>query len=628
MKKLLPVLLLIPHLLFSQEWVNDDSFLHTAFNGGAHISSTIQQPDGKIIVSGSFNILNGPSSVNIARLNGDGSLDTTFTPVYFNNFTLIQLQTDGKIVAGGIGGIRRYHANGDLDSTFNYLTFVGSVKTLSLQSDGKIIVGGDLSTLDSQLIDNLIRLNTDGTLDTTFSIPPLNPSNSVTTVHASLIQNDQKIIIAGEFTISYNGNTYTPCRLNPDGSFDTTFLSVIGGGSSAALALQPDGKLLLGYAGGVNRANSNGTSDNTFIPPATSNTQVRALAVLPDGKIFIGGDFQEVNGQYAMHAALLHPNGTLDMNQGIGNAFNGDVIRSIELQNNGRVLIAGGLISNLQGYGLIGRFMENLPQDSLTINTFSLPSSGDSCTGTVFVFANGMPYFTMNIGTSTLYTEDYAVFDTLCPGIYSLTVTDGNSNVVTTNVVVAEDSNYVFNNLYSDSIPLDSLGYVLENCEIYYPGIDTAYIDSIWADTNTLYIIWNIIDSNGSNADTIQYAISEGNGVYWLQLSVFCPNKSLGEYFTVTEAIYFDSGSGSTAGLADNGKNLFEIYPNPTNNQVHINFSGSDAELTIYDLQGKTVLKERIQNNGIVSLQNFEQGIYLFDFKNAQGHSVQRVMKQ
>ncbi|WP_366944314.1 T9SS type A sorting domain-containing protein [Fluviicola sp.] len=50
--------------------------------------------------------------------------------------------------------------------------------------------------------------------------------------------------------------------------------------------------------------------------------------------------------------------------------------------------------------------------------------------------------------------------------------------------------------------------------------------------------------------------------------------------------------------------------------------------MTVYDLQGKVVLKDKIQNNGTVSLQNFERGVYLFDFKNSQGHNVQRIVKQ
>jgi len=102
----------------------------------------------------------------------------------------------------------------------------------------------------------------------------------------------------------------------------------------------------------------------------------------------------------------------------------------------------------------------------------------------------------------------------------------------------------------------------------------------------------------------------------------------VGEYFTVTEAIYFNNGSVSTAGLSDIEKNLFAIYPNPTTDQVYVSFSGSETELTIYDVQGKVVLKQLIQDQETISLQSFERGTYLFDFKNSQGHSVQRVVKQ
>jgi len=77
-------------------------------------------------------------------------------------------------------------------------------------------------------------------------------------------------------------------------------------------------------------------------------------------------------------------------------------------------------------------------------------------------------------------------------------------------------------------------------------------------------------------------------------------------------------------------KNLLDlsISPNPTNDFVQILFSGSDAELIVYDVQGKVVLKDRIQNQGTISLVNFERGVYLFDFKNSQGHNVKRVVKR
>lgn len=622
-------ILLLSGFSFSQQWIDDPSFSHNVLNG-AIVSGTWQQPDGKIIIAGSFNIVNGPSNANIARLNADGTLDTTFTPVYLINNPPIQLQPDGKIIAGGGAGIRRYLSNGELDSTFSYLTFVGSVNTLSLQDDGKIIVGGDLGTYNGQPINNLVRLNPDGTLDNTFSIPPLNQMNSGNIVSASFIQSDQKIIFAGGFGYSYNGNAYwSPCRLNPDGSIDTTFLCPGANGTDpVTLKFQPDGKLLVGSTMGVVRLNPDGTFDNTFASVTTNFSLVRTLEVLPNGKIFMGGQFLDVNGQYASGLALLNPNGTLGNQYGFANQFTG-TIYSIKIQNNDRILVAGGMNSNTSLYGMLTRLMEDVPQDSLSINTFSLPSSADSCTGSVGIFAQGVPYFTMNIGTGvTIYTEDFALFDTVCPGIYTLTVTDGNSNTVTSTIVVPQDSNYVFNNPYQDSIPLDSLGYVLQNCEINYPGINAAFIDSIWADSNAVTVIWNIVDSSGSHLDTVSYGLNDGNGVYWLQMSVFCPFKSVEKYFTVTEAIYFEDGQPYyTAGVPEETKTNLTLYPNPTNSDITVCFSGPGGELTVYDLQGKVVLKNQIRNQETVSLEHFDRGVYLFNFKNSQGQNVQRVVK-
>ncbi|MNU80153.1 hypothetical protein D3C71_697760 [compost metagenome] len=272
-----------------------------------------------------------------------------------------------------------------------------------------------------------------------------------------------------------------------------------------------------------------------------------------------------------------------------------------------------------------------IPDLPLTIeNTFSMPSDANSCVGEVVIDVSGNADFELDIdnGSKVITSSGYSLVTNLCAGMHDLHVTDNCGDTLTTQIVIPVDSNYVFNNPFIDSLAIDSLGVTMTNCDIFYNGIDTAYIDSIWANGNTVNVIWNIVDPNGSNFDTTTYVLNNGNGVYWLQLSVFCPNKSIGEYFTVTEAIYFNNGSVSTAGLSNYKQALFEVYPNPTNNNVHINFSGPDAELTVYDLQGKVVLKDQIQNQGTVSLENFERGVYLFDFKNSLGQSVQRVVKQ
>ena len=263
-------------------------------------------------------------------------------------------------------------------------------------------------------------------------------------------------------------------------------------------------------------------------------------------------------------------------------------------------------------------------------NTFVWPSNDINCDGGIFFTLTGNADFEIDLdnGSQLLTSNGNSQINGLCEGLHNLHITDHCGDTLSIPIVIPVDSGYVFNDPFSDSIPVDSLGLILEDCEIDFASIDTAYIDSIFANGNTVNLIWNIVDSNGSNFDTTSYVLNNGNGVYWLQLSVFCPNKSVGQYFTVTEAIYFNNGSVSTAGLADYKQNLFEVYPNPTNKEVWINFSGSVAELTVYDLQGKVVLKDQIQNHETVSLENFERGVYLFDLRNSEGQSVKRVVKQ
>ncbi len=303
---------------------------------------------------------------------------------------------------------------------------------------------------------------------------------------------------------------------------------------------------------------------------------------------------------------------------------------------NGQTYIASGLyidtIPNASGCdSIITLDLTIIPSLPLTIeNVFVFPSDANSCVGEAAITVSGNAPFELDFdnGSQVITSSGYSLVTNLCTGVHDLHVTDNCGDTLSVPVVIPVDSNFVFNNPFIDSLALDSLGVIMTNCDIFYNGIDTAYIDSIWTTGNTVNVIWNIVDSNGSNFDTTSYALNNGNGVYWVQLSVFCPFKSSGEYFTVTEAIYFLNGSVSTAGLEDVGKDLFEVYPNPTNDRVYINFSGSDAELIVYDVQGKMVMKDQIQNHGTVSLQNFERGVYLFNLKNSQGHHVQRIVKQ
>jgi len=270
-----------------------------------------------------------------------------------------------------------------------------------------------------------------------------------------------------------------------------------------------------------------------------------------------------------------------------------------------------------------------VPSLPLSVNTFSQPSDANSCIGAVSISTVGEPDFTETIdGGSPITHSSYTLVENLCPGVHSLFTTNGCGDTLTSTFIIPVYSNYIFNNPFIDSIAVDSLGATIEDCDIYYNSIDTAFIDSIFANGNTVTVIWNIVDSNGSNFDTSSYVLNNGNGVYYLQLSVFCPTKSIGDYFAVTEAIYFEDGNISTAGLTVLDDDLFELFPNPTNDVVTIRFEASDADLVVYDAQGKRIQTHKIVSGESISLVNVETGVYFFELTTEQGKTVKWVVKQ
>ena len=139
------------------------------------------------------------------------------------------LQTDGKILVGGVfttysgsttNRIVRLNPSGTIDTTFNAGTGFGStVNTIALQSDGKVLVGGGFTTYSGSTSNYIIRLNDSGSIDTTFKIGT-GFNNSVEYIY---VQQDQKILVGGVFTTYSGSSCNNIVRLNSDGTVDTSF---------------------------------------------------------------------------------------------------------------------------------------------------------------------------------------------------------------------------------------------------------------------------------------------------------------------------------------------------------------------------------------------------------------------
>ena len=180
------------------------------------------QEDGKIILTGLFTKIGGENKRGIVRLNPDGGIDNSFH-ASFSNWGLIDAvaqQVDGKIIVGGSfetangaarTGIARFNLDGTLDTNFkadtvSELNFPGFIYDIAVQPNGKILVGG-LGHFNSTIRTAIVRLNSDGTLDTSFDLSYIN-STETTLVYNIFVQDDGKILLGGLFSSFFQSVFY------------------------------------------------------------------------------------------------------------------------------------------------------------------------------------------------------------------------------------------------------------------------------------------------------------------------------------------------------------------------------------------------------------------------------------
>ncbi|TGD58700.1 T9SS type A sorting domain-containing protein [Flavobacterium humi] len=319
--------------------------------------------DGKIIMAGDFKTFSGKAVNRILKLNTDGTRDLSFNTAGFDNtVNTIALQADHKILAGGTftayngattKRIARIHTDGNLDNSFSSGSgFDAGVNKIKVQADNKILVGGDFISYNGTTANRIIRLLGDGTADTSFNTG----TGFDNRVLAIALQNNGKIIIAGDFT-SYNGVAANRIiRLNPDGSIDSVFAAGLGFNNTIyAIALQSDGKMLIGgsftnYNGtAVNRIvrlNDDGSRDTSFTIGSGFNNIVRVIVLQPDGKIMVGGNFTSYNGATANRIVRLNISGGKDILFSSGSGFD-NFVNTIEIES-GKI-IAGGNFTTYNG---------------------------------------------------------------------------------------------------------------------------------------------------------------------------------------------------------------------------------------------------------------------------------------
>lgn len=327
---------------------SDHPFLNypgTSGGNGGQVYAAAQQADGKSVIAGSFVSYDSDPYNNIVRTLVDGEPDSSFMapPNSGANdyISSLGIQPDGRIVIGGnftsFNGVNRYHVarlntDGSVDTNFNPgLGANGMVWSVAVQTNGQIVIGGAFTSYNGTNVNEVARLNADGSLDTSFNPGPIDGL-----VDAVTVDSLGRVLIGGDFNNVWNVNEGGVARLNVDGSLDTTFNSGVGTYNTITgtadkvncITLQANGQILIGGAfsayqlagyNGILRLNPDGTVDPSFNPGlgtynlyTTDNDVVYAITMQPDGNILVGGDFQFFNMTRRDGLTRLFTDGSVD----------------------------------------------------------------------------------------------------------------------------------------------------------------------------------------------------------------------------------------------------------------------------------------------------------------------------
>lgn len=366
-----------------------DGSLDPSFNPGAGLQGLNQvgatpvgattlavQPDGKVLIGGYFWRYNGVGRSAIARTNANGSLDTTFDTGsgLDGRPTRFKVLPSGKILTAGVfteydgiarGRMMRLKADSSLDLPYPVgpdpyvpiLGFNGDVQAMAVESSGRQVLAGDFTYYGTTPIRRLARLQTNGALDTSFVPREFSGRGLELGLNALLTQPGGKVLVGGFFT-AYSGVPRSSIlRVNANGSLDRTFNPGSGLGPNAlsplptVLTMTTAGEsvFLGGVFGSYNgsprgsivKIHSDGSLDPYFAPPSTGfNGGVNSIAVQPDGRILVAGNFDHFNGAPTPGIARLLPNGRLDHTFKPGTGFDGSVTAMV-LEPNGTAVLGG-----------------------------------------------------------------------------------------------------------------------------------------------------------------------------------------------------------------------------------------------------------------------------------------------
>jgi uncharacterized delta-60 repeat protein len=300
-------------------------------------TDTSQASSDPLYIGGSFTTYKGVTQNYVVKLNYDGSNDTNFNvgTKLNNSVNVVRVDENGKIYLGGeftsydgiaANRIIRLNPDGTKDSSFDNSTgFNGVVKDIQITADG-IYVGGAFTTYKGVAANRLIRLNPDGSKDTGFNNTTGFDQGQVNKMAIS----GTDIFCVGVFDRWKGALASSAAKISNIGDLIVAFDSNPGGNviPITDIALLSSGQLYISGPGAagwdvsgsaqVARLNSNGTFDGTFFPGYLDPTGGIFITIDSANKVYAVGNFISIGLNTQTRLVRFNTNATIDAGFDIG----------------------------------------------------------------------------------------------------------------------------------------------------------------------------------------------------------------------------------------------------------------------------------------------------------------------
>lgn len=475
------VLALLGRGLGAQTAGNVDPTFDAGAGPNGEVRAIVELPDGRIVVGGMFTAWGGVPRGGLVRLQANGTLDAGFNPPISlpaeGGVSSLAVATDGSIYAAGtfaaVDGLPRrqpvrFKVDGSLDPSFaSALPAGATVQAMVSGPDDSLIVGGGF-TLASPPHAGIVRLTLTGGVDISYGpllgafapvsvAPPGGTAPPVSipfSIQALAVGADGRLVagISGAFSFS-NGQLLdmNPVRFSPTGVLDRTnpmrFTQPVN-----AVAVGPDGAVFLGGLLGLGPAEVNpvrrmlasGQADASFAPGFQRvgglPVQARCLVLEPDGRVVVGGEFDQVNGLPRRGLVRLLMDGKVDTRFAANAALDG-VVLAVTPDRQGRILI-GGTFSRVQGTARarIARLL-NPPLVPRVITPPAATVAVDRGNVKLMVTVDAEPglsyrWFKDSVAIPGATSPTLALVDVRAGGSYRVEITNRAGTVVTTEAVL------------------------------------------------------------------------------------------------------------------------------------------------------------------------------------------------